>query len=228
MVDTDLAAGRGPFLVMDISASDWPGAAARHRHARVKTVTAARMALKNKERFVIVSPETDDELEAAAIGHELCDLAAELGGVTLVLPEAHTVAPQHGSDLPPAVERLAHRWRHRNVRLWIDTQYSQYVSKRLLRACQTWYWFATGGGAAVDAARELHPPLVEDIATVSRLATRAPRGRVLGVITEPGWHVLIPVLTPELRVIVGPDGRRYTPEQARVMAPPPEPKGRSR
>lgn len=222
MVDHDLSAGRGPFLVMDISAADWPGQAKKHRHARVKTVEAAKLALQAGERFVIVSPVGDDEAIAAATGHALCDLAAELGGVTLVLPEAHTVAPQSGTDLPPAVERLAHRWRHRRVRLWLDTQYSQYVSKRLLRACQCWYWFTTGGGAAVDAARELYAPLEIDIATVSRLATRQKgRGHAVGVITEPGWHAEIPVFTPELRVVVSPDGRRYSPVDAYNLVPLP-------
>lgn len=75
---------------------------------------------------VVVSPRGDDERETARV---LAELGMGVGGVTLIVDEAHRACPV--MDAPTAVLDLARRGRHLDCAVWLASQRPADVSRHL-------------------------------------------------------------------------------------------------
>lgn len=179
------------FVALDLNC-EWPGEPlppdTPHAIATTARGLARAMAHASEHPLIIYRPPID--LEATAPVAEAAVIAAKLcidcpHPCVLILPEAHLSCAE-GRPLPPALQALAHRGRHPDVRtaLWADTHHPRDLHKEVLNGAGDGLLelYAQGGASSERRLRAIGGrELVEAINRAGDLVLKG----------EPGWHVRI-------------------------------------
>lgn len=140
------------------------------------------LAAAKREALVIYQPEMVSTLasDCDAIFAEACQSSDVVG---IAVPEAHRIAPP-AKALTPFVDEVATAWRHRGVRLWLDTQRLSRLHLSITENARELRLYALAGRRDLEVVDELGGR--ELVEAVRECARRMLDG-------EPGYHVSLDI-----------------------------------